>query len=66
MATLLEVKGVATLSLVAGSFLVGLIPSWLGFGTGANQLEHSLLLSAILCFGAGVLLSTALVHILGE
>lgn len=63
MFTLLEVKGVAAAVLAGGSLVAGLLPKWLGL---ADRIEHSLLLSVILCFGAGVLLSTSIIHILHD
>ncbi|XP_075223909.1 zinc/iron regulated transporter-related protein 88E [Lycorma delicatula] len=63
MFTLLEAKGVAAAVLAGGSLIAGLLPKWLGL---AERIEHSLLLSVILCFGAGVLLATSIIHILHD
>lgn len=56
-------KAVAMLSLGLGSFIMGMIPAC--FSERTRQ-RHPLLLSCLLCFGAGVLLSTSLVHMLPE
>lgn len=63
MFTLFQAKGVAALVLGGGSLFAGLLPKWIGL---ANRIEHSLFLSVILCFGAGVLLSTSVLHILHD
>lgn len=51
------------LALGIGSFLTGMLPAF--FSERARQ-RHPLLISCLLCFGAGVLLSTSLVHMLPE
>lgn len=51
------------LSLGLGSFFSGMLPSC--FSDNARQ-RHPLLISCLLCFGGGVLLSTSLVHMLPE
>lgn len=56
-------KILAMLVLGIGSFLFGLIPTCL---SRQSQRSHPLLISILLCFGAGVLLSTAIVHMLAD
>lgn len=56
-------KAISTLALGVGSFITGMAP--VGFSDAARQ-KHPLLLSCLLCFGGGVLLSTSLVHMLPE
>ncbi|XP_071636123.1 zinc transporter ZIP3 isoform X2 [Temnothorax longispinosus] len=48
----------------AGSFVVGIAPAC--FVSRARHLQRKLLLSCALCFGAGVLLATATLHVLPE
>lgn len=48
----------------AGSFVVGVAPAC--FISRAQHLQQKLLLSCALCFGAGVLLATATLHVLPE
>ncbi|XP_014476930.1 PREDICTED: zinc transporter ZIP3 [Dinoponera quadriceps] len=48
----------------AGSFIVGITPAC--FVSHAEHLQKKLLLSCTLCFGAGVLLATAILHMLLE
>lgn len=48
----------------AGSFIVGITPAC--FVSRAQHLQRKLLLSCTLCFGAGVLLATAILHMLPE
>lgn len=48
----------------AGSFIVGVVPAC--FVSRAQDLQRKLLLSCTLCFGAGVLLATAMLHMLPE
>lgn len=48
----------------AGSFVVGVAPAC--FVSRARHLQRKLLLSCALCFGAGVLLATATLHVLPE
>lgn len=48
----------------AGSFVVGIAPAC--FVSRAHHLQRRLLLSCTLCFGAGVLLATATLHVLPE
>ncbi|KYN39400.1 Zinc transporter ZIP1 [Trachymyrmex septentrionalis] len=48
----------------AGSFVVGIVPAC--FISRTHQLQQKLLLSCTLCFGAGVLLATAMLHVLPE
>lgn len=60
---LIETKICAMLSLGLGSMIAGLIPAWFS-NHGRNN--WPLLLSSLLCVGAGVLLSTSLVHLLPE
>lgn len=56
-------KAISMLTLGLGSFVAGMVP--VCFSEGARQ-RNPLLLSSLLCFGAGVLLSTSLVHMLPE
>ncbi|XP_068622643.1 zinc transporter ZIP2 [Battus philenor] len=56
-------KALAMLALGVGSFVTGMIPAC--FTEGARQ-KNPLFISTLLCFGAGVLLSTSLVHMLPE
>lgn len=51
------------LTLGLGAFFAGMLPAC--FSESARQ-RHPLLLSCLLCFGGGVLLSTSLVHMLPE
>lgn len=51
------------LALGLGSFFAGMLPA--SFSVAARQ-RHPLLVSCLLCFGGGVLLSTSLVHMLPE
>ncbi|KAL0125439.1 hypothetical protein PUN28_004513 [Cardiocondyla obscurior] len=48
----------------AGSFIVGVAPAC--FVSRARYLQQKLMLSCTLCFGAGVLLATAMLHVLPE
>lgn len=48
----------------AGSFVVGIAPAC--FISRVRHLQRKLLLSCALCFGAGVLLATATLHVLPE
>ncbi|XP_055698723.1 zinc transporter ZIP3 isoform X2 [Phlebotomus papatasi] len=56
-------KILAMFVLGAGSFFIGMLPAWL---SRRQQRNHPLLISVLLCFGAGVLLATSLVHMLPE
>lgn len=56
-------KALAVLSLGLGSFVMGMIPACFSEQT---RRRHPLFLSCLLCFGAGVLLATSLVHMLPE
>ncbi|GAB0092903.1 zinc transporter ZIP3 [Sergentomyia squamirostris] len=56
-------KILAMFVLGAGSFFIGMLPAWL---SRRQQRNHPLLVSILLCFGAGVLLATSLVHMLPE
>ncbi|XP_028166467.1 zinc transporter ZIP3 [Ostrinia nubilalis] len=56
-------KAISMLVLGLGSFVFGMIPA--GFSEGTRQ-KHPLLISCLLCFGGGVLLSTSVVHMLPE
>lgn len=56
-------KILAMLVLGGGSMIFGLLP---GVFTRANRRQHPLKISNLLCFGAGVLLATSLVHMLPE
>jgi zinc transporter 1/2/3 len=56
-------KIIAMLTLGFGSLIVGMIPAaFANFSLRNNKL----LLTFLLCFGAGILLATSLVHILPE
>jgi len=56
-------KIVALLTLGFGSFMIGLLPA----AFNKHSLKHNLVLQTVLlCFGAGILLATSLVHILPE
>lgn len=56
-------KVLAMVVLGIGSLAAGLVPSLI---SSSNRRRFPILTSLLLCFGAGVLLSTALVHILPE
>lgn len=55
-----KIGGIIALGL--GTLVVGLLPAW--FSSLSRQ--WPLLLSSLLCFGGGVLLSTSMIHILPE
>ena len=57
-----QAKVLAMLILGGGSFVVGILPGYLGRRFQRNQI----LFSFLLCFGAGVLIATSIVHILSE
>ncbi|XP_055633984.1 zinc transporter ZIP3-like [Toxorhynchites rutilus septentrionalis] len=61
--TIIGSKLLAILVLGVGSFVSGIFPLYLSNGKSGNR---SRVVSALLCFGAGVLLATALVHILPD
>ncbi|XP_014276165.1 zinc transporter ZIP1 [Halyomorpha halys] len=56
-------KVLAVVVVTIGSYVCGLVPAILGLG---STYKKSILLSSTLCFGAGVLLSTSVVHILPD
>lgn len=58
-----EAKLLAILALGVGSFVAGILPL---FCAQRNRERFPALISFLLCFGAGVLLATALVHMLPE
>lgn len=58
-----QAKILAILLLGGGSFFVGMLPGYLNR---RFQERHQLTITFLLCFGAGVLLATSLVHILSE
>lgn len=60
---LIESKICAMISLGLGSMVIGLIPAWF---SNNGRTNWPLFLSSLLCVGAGVLLSTSLVHMLPE
>lgn len=60
---LIEAKVTAMISLGFGSLSMGLLPILL---TRFSRNNYPLFLSTLLCFGAGVLLSTSMVHMLPE
>uniref|UniRef100_A0A1B6KG26 Zinc/iron transporter n=1 Tax=Graphocephala atropunctata TaxID=36148 RepID=A0A1B6KG26_9HEMI len=57
------VKAAAAITLSAGSYITGTLPSCLGLD---KCCKHSLCLSLTLCFGGGVLLATSVVHVLTD
>lgn len=59
----IEAKLLAILALGVGSFVSGILPL---FCSQRNRERFPALISFLLCFGAGVLLATALVHMLPE
>lgn len=60
---LTESKICAMISLGLSSMIVGLIPAWF---SSYGRTRYPLILSSLLCIGAGVLLSTSLIHMLPE
>lgn len=56
-------KILALLTLGLGSLVMGMLPAAL---TGYNLRRTAFLQTVLLCFGAGVLLATSLVHMLPE
>lgn len=56
-------RAISMLALGIGSFLAGMLPTC--FSERTRQ-SHPFLISCLLCFGGGVLLSTSLVHMLPE
>ncbi|XP_045501002.1 zinc transporter ZIP1 [Colias croceus] len=60
---LANAKAISMLALGLGSFIAGMAPACIS--ERARQ-RHPLLISCLLCFGGGVLLSTSLVHMLPE
>jgi uncharacterized membrane protein len=56
-------KIIAMFTLGFGSLIAGMVPA--AFAN-LKLRKNKLLLSSILCFGAGILLATSLVHILPE
>jgi solute carrier family 39 (zinc transporter), member 1/2/3 len=56
-------KILAMITLGVGSFVVGILPAFI---TENQRRRFPLVISILMCFGAGVLLATALVHILPE
>lgn len=63
-ANAIQAKLVSMLLIGVGSFVVGVAPAC--FVSRARHLQRKLLLSCALCFGAGVLLATATLHVLPE
>jgi len=63
-ANAVQAKLVSMLLIGAGSLVVGVAPAC--FVSRAQHLQQKLLLSCALCFGAGVLLATATLHVLPE
>lgn len=63
-ANAVQAKLVSMLLIGAGSFVIGVAPAC--FVSRAQHLQRKLLLSCALCFGAGVLLATATLHVLPE
>lgn len=62
--TIIELKFMAMVSIGVASFIIGLIPGCLIHR--GRALQKRLYLSALLCFGGGVLLSTSMLHMLPE
>lgn len=56
-------RAISMLALGLGAFFTGMLPAC--FPEGTRQ-KHPLLISCLLCFGGGVLLSTSLIHMLPE
>ena len=56
-------KIVTMLTLGLGSMIIGLVPAAF---TNYNLRRNPLLLTFLLCFGAGILMATSLVHMLPE
>jgi solute carrier family 39 (zinc transporter), member 1/2/3 len=56
-------KIVAVLALGFGSFMFGLLPAAL---SRYNLRQNSFLQTILLCFGAGILLATSVIHMLPE
>ncbi|XP_075979483.1 zinc/iron regulated transporter-related protein 88E [Anticarsia gemmatalis] len=56
-------RAISMLALGIGSFIAGMLPTC--FSERTRQ-SHPLIISCLLCFGGGVLLSTSLVHMLPE
>ena len=56
-------KIITMITLGSGSMIVGLIPAAF---TQYNLRRNPILLTFLLCFGAGVLMATSLVHMLPE
>lgn len=63
-ANAMQAKVASMVLIGAGSFIVGVIPAC--FVSHVEHLQRKLLLSCTLCFGAGVLLATAILHMLPE
>lgn len=61
---LVHAKLVSMLAVGVGSFVVGIAP--ICFLSRVEDLQQKLLLSCALCFGAGVLLATSVLHMLPE
>ncbi|KAL6428418.1 hypothetical protein ACFW04_008592 [Cataglyphis niger] len=59
-----QAKLVSMVLIGAGSFFIGITPAC--FISSAQRLQRKLLLSCALCFGAGVLLATSMLHVLPE
>ncbi|XP_012281797.1 uncharacterized protein LOC105700505 [Orussus abietinus] len=60
----IEAKFASMFAVGVGSFVVGMIP--ICFAARGREVRRKLLLSSLLCFGGGVLLATALLHMLPE
>ena len=63
MLSSLEAKVLAVVAVTFGSYFCGFIPAVLRLG---SRYQKSIFLSSTLCFGAGVLLATSVVHILPD
>lgn len=63
MLSALESKFLAIAVVTIGSLIFGTFPAVLGLG---RRYQNSTILSAVLCFGGGVLFSTSVIHILPD
>ncbi|XP_076629019.1 zinc/iron regulated transporter-related protein 88E [Colletes latitarsis] len=62
--TVIQAKFASMIAIGVGSFVVGVAPAC--FVSRVRDLQQRLLLSCTLCFGGGVLLATAILHMLPE
>lgn len=61
--TISDLKLIAIVVISFGSYFFGVLPNILGLGT---KYQNSVTLSAVLCFGGGVLFATSIIHILPD